>query len=133
MSTSLERDVPPQAFSRRKTPPVNELSPPITPPQSPPPAARIDERYEEPADIDIPDNYVQHTLKTVPALPPITLKNVFSEIEWISFLAVTVTPAVGIYGMFTTHLQWKTGLFAVFWYFVTGYVDVAYVYRVVDS
>lgn len=89
---------------------------PLTPPQSPPPA----ERSLDPADLHIPDNYVQHTIATVPALPPIQLKNIANEIQWISVLALTVTPCVAIWGAFTTTLKWQTAVFSVFWYFVTG-------------
>lgn len=94
---------------------------PLTPPQSPPPEKRtIDERSAEPADQHIPDNYVQHTLASVPPLPPIQFKHILKEVQWISFLALTITPMLSIYGAFTTTLKWQTFLFSVFWYFVTG-------------
>ena len=89
---------------------------PLTPPQSPPPA----ERSLEPTDLHTPDNYVQHTLATVPALPPIQFKNIMNEIQWISVLALTVTPCIAIWGAFTTRLMWQTAVFSVLWYFVTG-------------
>lgn len=73
-----------------------------------------------PVDLHIPDNYVQHTLKTTPALPPVTYQTFFQNINWISTIALTATPAIAIYGAFTTSLSLKTFLFAVFWYFVTG-------------
>ncbi|KAF8321746.1 delta9-fatty acid desaturase [Clavulina sp. PMI_390] len=95
-------------------PSLNDM--PLTPPQSPPPG----ERTYEPEDLHIPDNYVQHTLATVPPLPPIQLKNILQEIEWISVLALTVTPTVAIWGAFTTPLLAKTAALSVFWYFVTG-------------
>jgi stearoyl-CoA desaturase (Delta-9 desaturase) len=102
---------------RKATPVINEM--PLTPPQSPPPEKRAD-NHLEPSDIHIPDNYVQHTLATVPALPPIKLRNILKEIQWISFTALTVTPILAIYGAFTTKLRWETALFSVFWYYVTG-------------
>lgn len=120
MQSTLENEMPQAFAARRNTPSTSKLLPPITPPQSPPLAALIDECLDQPEDIGIPDNYVQHTLRTVPPLPPITLKSVLAEVEWISFLALTIPPIIGTYGAFTTTLQWKTALFAVFWYFVTG-------------
>ncbi|KAF8321747.1 hypothetical protein DL93DRAFT_2093707 [Clavulina sp. PMI_390] len=115
MSTAIEGIVSPtprkpgQAASS-----LNDM--PLTPPQSPPPA----ERSSEPADLHIPDNYVQHTLATVPPLPPIQFKNILKEIQWISVLAITVTPSLAIWGAVTTPLSTKTAAFSVFWYFVTG-------------
>ena len=92
---------------------------PLTPPQSPPPEKRTqDERSAEA--VDIPDNYVQHTLAAVPPLPPIRLKNLLNEVQWISLFALTMTPLLSIYGGFTTTLKWQTFVFSVFWYFVTG-------------
>ena len=91
---------------------------PLTPPQSPPPATHS--TLDEPSDLHIPDNYVQHTLATVPALPPVQLKNILGEIQWVSFFALTLTPLFALYGAFTTKLHWQTALFSVFWYFVTG-------------
>jgi len=78
------------------------------------------EMHDAPADLNIPDNYVQHTLKTTKPLPPVTWGNLLENINWISLLALTLSPAVAIYGMFTTELCWKTAVFSVFWYFVTG-------------
>lgn len=75
---------------------------------------------EVPADLNIPEDYVQHTLKTTKPLPPVTWSTLLENINWISLLALTLSPAVAIYGMFTTELCWKTGIFSVFWYFVTG-------------
>jgi len=75
---------------------------------------------EVPADLNIPDNYVQHTLKNTKPLPPVTWSTLLENINWISLLALTLSPTVAIYGMFTTELCWKTGIFSVFWYFVTG-------------
>lgn len=73
-----------------------------------------------PIDLNIPDNYVQHTLQTQPSLPPVTWANCLENITWISLLALTVTPALAVYGFYTTPLLWKTFWFSVFWYFVTG-------------
>jgi stearoyl-CoA desaturase (delta-9 desaturase) len=73
-----------------------------------------------PVDLHIPDNYVEHTLKNSQPLPPITWKNALENINWISTLALTLTPLITIYGFMTVPLQLKTAIFAVFWYFVTG-------------
>ncbi|KAG9119243.1 hypothetical protein FRC07_005803, partial [Ceratobasidium sp. 392] len=73
-----------------------------------------------PVDLDIPDNYVQHTLETTKPLPPVTLKNWWKELNYISCIALTMTPMIALYGAFTTPLQIKTFFFAIFWYFVTG-------------
>ena len=120
MASKLESEVPFMVPTPRHKPQVNDELLPLTPPQSPPPEKHIDERSAEPSDLHIPDNYVQHTLQTVPPLPPVQFKNILHEIQWVSLLAVTVTPALAIYGAFTTKLRWETALFSVFWYFVTG-------------
>ena len=63
-----------------------------------------------PSDADIPDNYVSATIAKQKYLPPVTWGNLLQNIQWISFLAITVTPTVAIYGMFTTDFNWKTAL-----------------------
>lgn len=75
---------------------------------------------EQPSDLNIPDNYVQHTLKTTKPLPPVTWANLLQNINWISFTLLTATPLIGAWGALTTELRWETAAFAVFWYFVTG-------------
>ncbi|KAG8733430.1 hypothetical protein FRC11_006317 [Ceratobasidium sp. 423] len=84
------------------------------------PAASKNEREVLPADLNIPDNYVQHTLETTKPLPPVTLKNWWKELNYLNCVLVGVTPLIALYGAFTTKLQWQTALFSVFWYFVTG-------------
>jgi hypothetical protein len=74
----------------------------------------------EPVDLRIPDNYVQATLDKQTVLPPVTLATLLDNIQWVSFLALTVTPALGIYGFATHTLQLKTFLWAVGYYFMTG-------------
>lgn len=104
---------------------------PFTPPMTPPQDAKKNNlpsvptlptpaEYEQPADINIPDNYVAYTLKNQKALPPVTWENLFQELNYLSLSILTITPAIAIYGAFTTELKWQTGLFAVFYYFVTG-------------
>ncbi|KAF9492421.1 hypothetical protein BDN71DRAFT_1451644 [Pleurotus eryngii] len=75
---------------------------------------------EAPADIDIPDNYVAYTLAHQKSLPPFQWRNWRTEISWISFCLLTLTPLIGLVGAYYTPLQRKTLLFAVFYYYVTG-------------
>ncbi|ORX33913.1 putative stearoyl-CoA 9-desaturase [Kockovaella imperatae] len=73
-----------------------------------------------PSDEDIPDNYVTATISKQKYLPPVTWKNLFWNIQWISFLAITVTPTIALYGFFTTPLQRKTLIWSVIYYYITG-------------
>ncbi|KAG9003547.1 hypothetical protein FRB94_003067 [Tulasnella sp. JGI-2019a] len=75
---------------------------------------------DEPIDINIPDNYVQHTLATQKALPDITLNNLIYNLNWTNVVILGGTTALSIWAPFTASLSWKTGLFAIFWYYVTG-------------
>lgn len=65
-------------------------------------------------------NYVRRTLAKEKPLPPITWRNVHKNINWISFLALTVVPVLACYGAATTPLRWQTALWAVIYYFYTG-------------
>ncbi|KAI0053187.1 delta9-fatty acid desaturase [Auriscalpium vulgare] len=93
-------------------------------PQPPPPAVKPFNppltKDEQPADIDIPDNYVAYTLKKEKALPPIGWHNWYQELNYLSFAILTVTPTIAAIGAYTTKLRWETAVFAVFYYFVTG-------------
>ncbi|KAG8905501.1 hypothetical protein FRB99_008846 [Tulasnella sp. 403] len=73
-----------------------------------------------PVDINIPDNYVQHTLATTKALPPITLNNLLSNVNWTNVIILGSTTVLSIWGAFTTSLAFKTAVFSIFWYYVTG-------------
>ena len=73
-----------------------------------------------PADIDIPDNYVTHTLKTQKALPPLSWDNWHKELDWLNVGILTLTPLLGIVGAMYTKLRWETAFFSVFYYYVTG-------------
>ncbi|KAG5645500.1 hypothetical protein DXG03_005910 [Asterophora parasitica] len=73
-----------------------------------------------PSDIDIPDNYVAHTLKSQKPLPPFSWKLWYKEINWLSFSILTITPLIGVVGAYYTPLRAKTFWFAVFYYYVTG-------------
>lgn len=91
------------------------LTPPLTPPRSEVTLPRPSRKAE-----DVPENYVEHTLNTTKALPPITWRNAYSEINWLSLAILTVTPAVAIYGFCTTPLYLKTAIWSVAYYFITG-------------
>lgn len=75
---------------------------------------------EEPADLHIPDNYVEHTLKNSKSLPPITWNNWWKELNYLSVAILTISPSIAIYGAFTTKLHPATAAFAIFYYFFTG-------------
>ncbi|PWN96938.1 putative stearoyl-CoA desaturase [Tilletiopsis washingtonensis] len=108
-----------------RTPPADQLSPPQS-------EASEDEGVAVPSrggkkasprphpDDDIPDDYVTRTLQREPALPPIQWKNILSEIQWVSFIILTSTPLLAVYGMCTTPLQLKTAVWAGVYYFFTG-------------
>lgn len=53
-------------------------------------------------------------------LPPITCSTLFQNIQWVSFLALTVTPSIAIYGICTTDWQLKTAVWSLVYYFMTG-------------
>ncbi|GAA5821841.1 hypothetical protein JCM3770_005558 [Rhodotorula araucariae] len=66
------------------------------------------------------DNFVRKVLAKERPLPPITLKTLPQNINVISTLALTVVPALAIYGAFTTELKYKTLAWAVAYYYFTG-------------
>lgn len=114
---------------RRASPPAADkanpaFSPPMTPEQKGLelglPAVSPIRSTNTPSDKDIPDNYVTHTLQTQKHLPPITRKNLLQNINWISFLALTVTPTLAIYGACTTQWNTKTFWWSVIYYYITG-------------
>ncbi|WVQ75976.1 hypothetical protein IAR50_005612 [Cryptococcus sp. DSM 104548] len=118
-------------LTRRRPNPVDQLDPAYSPPHTPE-AVPSKSRSEtlngvhpikptmQASDRHIPDNYVTHTISTQKYLPPITWKNVIFEIQWISFLALTVTPSLATYGIFSTDWNTKTALWSVIYYFITG-------------
>ncbi|KAH9974014.1 delta9-fatty acid desaturase [Lactifluus volemus] len=86
-------------------------------------AAKLDndlQQAEIPADLHVPDNYVDYTLKNTKPLPPITWNNWWKEINYLSLAILTIAPSISLYGAFTTELRWQTAIFAAFYYFVTG-------------
>ncbi|TFY81300.1 hypothetical protein EWM64_g2712 [Hericium alpestre] len=93
------------------------FTPPLTPPQS---KGALPEADAIPIDLNIPDNYVDYTIKNTKALPPIGWNNWWKELNYLTVAILTLTPAIAIYGAFTTKLRWETAVFSVFYYFVTG-------------
>ncbi|KIY69335.1 hypothetical protein CYLTODRAFT_442758 [Cylindrobasidium torrendii FP15055 ss-10] len=73
-----------------------------------------------PVDIDIPDNYVAHTLQNSKALPPIKFSNLLNEINWLSFTILIGTPIMGVVGAMNTPLRWETMLWSIVYYYFTG-------------
>ncbi|KAF8202642.1 hypothetical protein K438DRAFT_1581075 [Mycena galopus ATCC 62051] len=76
----------------------------------------------DPSSIVLPEveNYVSHVLKTTKPLPPITLHNLLSELNWEAVVVLTLPPVMSVVGAWTTKLRWETALFSVFYYFFTG-------------
>lgn len=73
-----------------------------------------------PIDADIPDNYVQYTLKKEKGLPPVRWDNLWNDLNWLNVAILGLTPVLGVVGMFYTKLQWKTAIFSAFYYYLTG-------------
>jgi hypothetical protein len=73
-----------------------------------------------PSDLNIPDNYVSHTLKTQKPLPPLSWNNWHSELNWLNVAILTLTPVAGFIGAYFTKLRWETAVFSVVYYYVTG-------------
>ena len=73
-----------------------------------------------PVDLNIPDNYVEHTLKTTKPLPPFRWGNFLSDFNWLNVVILIVTPIVGMIGACFAKLRWATFFFAIFYYYVTG-------------
>lgn len=71
-------------------------------------------------DADIPDNYVQYTLKKEKSLPPVRLDNIMNELNWLNVVILGVTPIIAVIGACYTHLQWRTAAFAAIYYYFTG-------------
>jgi len=46
---------------------------------------------EEPADMHIPDNYIEHTLKNSKSLPPVTWTNWWKELNYLSVAILTMS------------------------------------------
>ncbi|KAI9511679.1 delta 9-fatty acid desaturase protein [Russula earlei] len=74
----------------------------------------------EPDDMHLPDNYVEYALINSKSRPPITWRNWWRELNYLSVAILTLSASISIYGAFTTKLRWETATFAVFYYFFTG-------------
>jgi stearoyl-CoA desaturase (delta-9 desaturase) len=74
----------------------------------------------EPVDLNIPDNYVSHTLRNTKELPPITWDNWHKNVNYLSLTILTVTPLLALIGLFTVPIQKKTFWFSVLYYYITG-------------
>jgi len=106
-------------YPSRKTPPpeMAPFTPPLTPPSS---ESLLPDKESVPADLNIPDNYVDYTLKNTKSLPPVKWSNFWRELNYVNVVLLTVTPILAIYGTFTTSMRWETALFSVVYYYVTG-------------
>jgi len=102
----------------RKTPPPEITA--ITPPLTPPSKASDLGSEPTPVDIDIPNNYVDYTLRNTKPLPPVTWQNFWTELNWLSVTILSVTPTLTIIGLCTTKLTLSTFAFSVLYYFFTG-------------
>ena len=73
-----------------------------------------------PVDLCIPDNYVEHTLKTTKALPPFSWKNILNDLNWLNVAILILTPIISTIGACFTKLRWETFLFSILYYYITG-------------
>lgn len=64
--------------------------------------------------------YVQKTLRREKPLPPITWRNFYREINFISTIALTLVPILAIYGATTTTLSRPTLIWSILYYYFTG-------------
>jgi stearoyl-CoA desaturase (delta-9 desaturase) len=71
-------------------------------------------------DADVPDNYVQYTLKKEKSLPPVRWSNILNELNWLNVVILGATPIIGVIGMYYTQLQWRTAVFSAVYYYFTG-------------
>ena len=104
----------------RKTPPPDIAA--VSPPESPKLGARKAKAFkeEQPADINIPDNYVSYTLRNAKPRPPLSWSNILSELNYVSLAVLTITPTIALLGLMYVPMQKKTLAFAVLYYFFTG-------------
>jgi stearoyl-CoA desaturase (delta-9 desaturase) len=51
---------------------------------------------------------------------PMTIHNWYKHINWINVTLILFVPLYGIIAAFWTPLQWKTAVWAVVYYFMTG-------------
>ncbi|KAJ7581517.1 hypothetical protein C8J56DRAFT_1102718, partial [Mycena floridula] len=72
------------------------------------------------ADLHVVDNYVQHTLKSTKPLPPVTLRNLYKELDYVQLFGLTASPLIGLWGIFNVPLQTPTLIWSIVYYFLTG-------------
>jgi stearoyl-CoA desaturase (delta-9 desaturase) len=91
-------------------------------PEEPEPSSSSseDDAYDDDETAVDDDNYVTKTLLREPPLPPITLANLWQNVALVSSLAITIVPALAIYGGLTTKLTLPTALWSIVYYFITG-------------
>ncbi|ETW75928.1 hypothetical protein HETIRDRAFT_422558 [Heterobasidion irregulare TC 32-1] len=78
---------------------------------------------QSPADsveFEVPDNFVNYTLKKSKALPPISWNNWWRELNYLNLAVVGFPHVVMLYGLFTTKLRWQTALLGILYYLFTG-------------
>ncbi|GAA6064368.1 hypothetical protein JCM10212_004101 [Sporobolomyces blumeae] len=125
LATSLPHSVGPEATKSDGRPPLRMRHPDMT--HLPDESSDSDQYASDSEgettavdDIAPDDNYVRKVLAKEKPLPPITLKTLHKNINVISTLALTVVPALAIYGALTTELKWQTAVWSVVYYFYTG-------------
>jgi stearoyl-CoA desaturase (delta-9 desaturase) len=79
------------------------------------PVPAVDVKLAAAMDIDpdspgfvAPPNYVTRTVENMKWLPPVTASNLLSNIQWISFGALTIPPAMAIWAFFNIPIIPKT-------------------------
>jgi stearoyl-CoA desaturase (delta-9 desaturase) len=60
---------------------------------------------------------------------PVTLKNWYKHIDWVNVTFVAIIPFFGLIAAFSTPLLWKTAVWTLFYYFLTGLGITAGTYR----
>ncbi|KAJ7759652.1 delta 9-fatty acid desaturase protein [Mycena metata] len=66
------------------------------------------------------ENYVTYILSSTKPRPPISWRNLRSELDWVNVVMVPLVPLISLLGAYRTKLRWETALFAVVYYFYTG-------------
>ncbi|KAN0088013.1 hypothetical protein V8E55_006634 [Tylopilus felleus] len=69
----------------------------------------------------IPDNFVSYIVKHQEALPPITWKNWYKELNWLHVFILVVPPTIGIFGAFYTPLRIKTAIWLWVYSHIIGF------------
>ena len=65
-------------------------------------------------------SFVDRTLRSQKVLPPFQWSHVLSEIQWISFTVLTITPILAFYGLWNVPLDMRTLAWSIAYYFITG-------------